>query len=300
MLRESFNSDLCEYTHSSIKNNYMNKPWYTRFTNATAMIGRSIYLYTSMIPRICQHSNFIFDPLKCKNTSDSWNWNNNTSGLYVIVHGLLGTPKLSALSIAKYIDTHYTNKYDIIVPVVPHKGNCSLEEASNPILNIILDFIDKNPNKPIHLIGSSNGGRIVAHLEISLRSLRPNSRVRVTGVGGVYYGSNSLYYLRLIGLAQLILHKDIIKNLTTGSDHSTQLINSMQFDQSIKRSYEFYATANDWYIPNFDSCYPVLHNTIDVKYHEPVTGVDHVLLGHYLAPHIIEDSVKWMENNAEY
>lgn len=295
-LRDSTSSELCEYTMASIKNEYMKKPWYTRLGNASMMVGRSICLYTSMIPRIFDNSNLIADPSKYDNQTH--NWKDNTKGLYVVVHGLLGTPKLSALSIAKYLDTHYKDEYDIIVPIVTHKGNCTLESASNPILNMIIDFIDKNPSKPIHLIGSSNGGRIVAYLEVLLRSLRPFAKIRVTGVGGVYYGSNAIYYLKFIGLAQCVLHKDIIDSLTTGSDNAISLINSMQMQQTVRRTYEFYATANDWYIPNFDSCYPMMTGITDVEYHPPNTGIDHVLLGHYLAKDIIERSVKWMNDNS--
>lgn len=297
-LRDSTSSDLCEYTMISIKNNYMNLPWYTRFANASVMVGRSVCLYTSMIPRLFTSSDLITDPIKYD--KQNYVWKDSTKGLYVVIHGLLGTPKLSALSIAKYLNIHHKDEYDIIVPIVPHKGNCTLDDASGHILNMILDFIDKNPTKPIHLIGSSNGGRIVSYLEIKLRSLRPFARIRITGVGGVYYGSNAIYYLKSIGLAQCVLHKDIIDSLTTGSDNAILLINSMQMQQSaltIKRTYEFYATANDWYIPNFDSCYPIMLGITDVKYHLPVTGVDHVLLGHYLAKNIIEQSVKWMNNN---
>jgi hypothetical protein len=297
-LRDSVSSELCEYTIKSFKDDYMKKPWYTRAFNASVMVGRSICLYTSMISRSLQKSDLIVDPLKYDH--DTHVWKPNTKGLYVVVHGLLGTPKLSALSIANYIETHYKDEYDIIVPIVPHKGNCTLEEASNPILNIIVDFIDKNPTKPIHLIGSSNGGRIVAYLEVLLRSLRPSAKIKITGVGGVYYGSNALCYLKATGLARCILHEDIIRSLTTGSDNAISLINSMQTSSTDYRTYEFYATANDWYIPNFDSCYPSLPINTNVTYHPPITGVDHVLLGHYLAKDIIENSVIWMnENNME-
>lgn len=294
-LDDSTNSNLCEYTDTSFKNDYMNLPYYIRVYNASTMVLRSIYLYSCLIPRIFSFSKFIIDPKKYDNQIHEWKA--ETKGLYVIVHGLLGTPKLSALSIANYLNDNYKNEYDIIVPIVPYKGNCTLENASNPILKIILDFIEKNPSKPVHLIGSSNGGRIVSYLEIKLRVLKPFAKVRITGIGGVYYGSNSLHYLKSIGIANCILHEDIINSLTTGSDNAISLINSMQLNNSVKRSYEFYATANDWYIPNFDSCYPMITGTHDIKYHKPFTGIDHVLLGHYLAKDIIENSVIWMNDN---
>lgn len=291
-LRDSTSSELCEYTMVSLKNDYMKQPWYTLFYNELSMVTRSLYLYTLMIPRLITNYDLIIDPLKYD--KQIYKWNNNTKGLYVIVHGLLGTPNLSSLSIAKYLDSHYKNKYDIIVPIVPHKGNCTLENASANILNMILDFIDKNPTKPIHLIGSSNGGRIVSYLEVKLRLLRPITKIRITGVGGVYHGSNSMCYLKATGFAECIFHKDIIDCLTTSSEKSRLLIDSMQMQETVKRTYEFYATANDWYIPNFDSCYPIISGIGDVKYHQPLTGIDHVLLGHYLAENIIEQSVKWM------
>jgi len=231
---------------------------------------------------------------------DNYCWKDNTVGLYVVVHGLMGTPKFSALSIANYIHEHYPNEYEILVPIVPHKGNCSLDEAVKPILNMVIEYIKRNPGKPIHLIGSSNGGRIVAKIELELRRSNPETLIKVTGVGGVYYGSNAMAYLKSMGLASRILHPDVITSLTTGSDQAISLIDDMQISNgfnAFNRYYEFYGTANDWYIPNIDSCFPNLDSTHNVVYHPLITGVDHVLLGHFIADKIIEDSVIWMKND---
>ena len=283
-----------EYTLISIKNNYNNLHFCTRTYNTLKMICNSLYLYPYLLPRIFTNSHLIIDPLKLK----SYNWKDKTKGLYVIIHGLLGTPKLSALTIAKYIDDNYHDEFDIIVP---HKGNCTLEQAGNPILDIIVDFINKHPTKPIHLIGSSNGSRIVSYLEIVLRTLRPNTKIKITSIGGVYYGSDALYYLKFFKIANCVLHENIISSLTTGSNESINLINSMQLNTNISRTYEFYATANDWYIPNFNSCYPILNGINDVTYHEPITGIDHVFLGHYLTKRIVDMSVIWMyDNNTDF
>ena len=66
--------------------------------------------------------------------------------------------------------------------------------------------------------------------------------------------------------------------------------------KATKRSYEFYGTVNDWYIPNFDSCYPIIDpNVNNVVYYTPVTGIDHVFLGHFLAQQIADKSNIWMK-----
>lgn len=277
------------YIVSDFKIEYMNTPWYVRLTNAIVMIFRTIFMYLYLIPRLFIKSDLIIDPL----TLYMPKWKCQTRGLYVIVHGLKGSPNFSSLTIGKYIDQHYKDQYDIIIPIVPNGGNCELEKAGEPILNLVIDFIDKNPSKPIHLIGSSNGARIVTFIETMLRKFK-NTNIRVTSIGGVYYGSDNIALLKSTRFANCILHDDILNSLTTGSNKAIKLINSMQMQHSSKRSYEFYATANDWYIPNFDSCYPTVYGINDITYHPLVTGVDHTLLGHHLAQNIIERSVKWM------
>ena len=54
-------SDLIDYTVTSVKTNYMNKPWYERFYNASTMVGRSIVTYTCVMPRSYKNGQLLLE-----------------------------------------------------------------------------------------------------------------------------------------------------------------------------------------------------------------------------------------------
>ena len=76
--------------------------------------------------------------------------------------------------------SHYNSNFDIILPIIPYKGNCSLECASKPLYEITLDYNDKItldyndnfPLNPIHLIACSNGCRIASWIECKFRDIK--------------------------------------------------------------------------------------------------------------------------------
>jgi hypothetical protein len=176
------------------------------------------------------------------------------------------------------------------VPYVPHRGNCSLKEAAEPILAMVEDYIEKNPGKPVILIGTSNGGRIAAYIETKLRHL--NVAIRVAGIAGAFFGSTQMNLLKTLGIAPLFLKSVVIEELEAASLTARQLIEEMRRPVVVgKRSYEFYATANDLYIPNFSFCFPKLAGA---KYHL-LKGYDHVSLAGRVCRQELKRSFAWMD-----
>lgn len=215
-----------------------------------------------------------------------------------MIHGLLGSPKTLGYEIAKKISlSKNNNKYEILLPIIPSKGNCSLESAVKPLYNIILDYVQLNPSKSVHLISCSNGCRIASWIECELRNIDVN--IRLTCIAGAFGGSVLIDKCSIP--LSLILSTDIITELSTNSETNNQLIEKINSKLIIgTRFYEFYGTANDWYIPNFNTCYPIIkqnkpNDNFEVVYHDLKYGYDHVSLGWYLSNEIANNSLKWLD-----
>jgi hypothetical protein len=187
------------------------------------------------------------------------------------------------------------------LPVIPFNGNCSLEQASMPLYGLLLDYFQKNPSKSIHLIACSNGCRIASWIECELRNIIVN--IRITCIAGAFGGSIIIDKFNLP--LSTILHNDIIRDLTTNSDTNNKLKENMNLElENGSRFYEFYGTANDWYIPNFNGCFPyieqnnnIINKNFKVVYHDLKYGYDHVSLGWYLSDEIITNSIGWFKFN---
>lgn len=235
-----------EFIQNSYESNYMKLPLHHRVNNILNTVGYTLKFHTChTLPRIFYPSKYVCRPL----TTKEWKWNPENQGLYVIIHGLLGTPRTTPYSIANAIDAKSPNRFEIKLPRVPYRGNRDLAVCSEPILDMVKSYIAENPNKPIHLIGTSNGARIVSYIETRLRD-QPVT-IRVTSIAGAYYGSRILNQLNKYAgpVTGLILSRDLRKNLSVGSDECKDLILEMQKPVNIgTRIYEFYGTANDWYI----------------------------------------------------
>lgn len=236
------------------------------------------------------------------NKYEKINWKNHSNGLIVVIHGLLGSPKTLGYEIAKKISSHdYSNNIDIILPVIPSSGNCALDISSKPLYKVILDYIIKNPSKPIHLIACSNGCRIASWIEYELRYNNNSSdaNIKLTCIAGAFGGS--VIIDKFNWFLQPILDDNIINDLLTNSETNLNLIKNINTKlKSGTRFYEFYGTANDWYIPNFNDCFPNMNennlnnNNFQVIYHDLKYGYDHVSLGWYLIDEIIYNSIQWI------
>lgn len=181
--------------------------------------------------------------------------NPDNKGLVVFIHGLNSTPKIGSELYKKEIETQADGEFEVWVPKVPEQGNCSLEKASKPILEMVRKYIETNPGKPVQLIGHSNGGRIAAYIETHLRDTEVD--IRMTGIAGVFFGSDAMNLYKKTGTAHLLLSRAILEDLQTASKTSKKLIEDMSEPVTIgSREYTFYASVNDLAIPNFSSCLP--------------------------------------------
>ena len=114
-------------------------------------------------------------------------WKEDNQGLYLLIHGLMGHPSIWNSHLAKLHQIH--PEAEIKAPFVAHKGNCSLEEASASLLKMVKDYAKRNSGKPICLIGVSNGARIAAYLETTLRKEDLNPKIKVSAIAGPFLGT---------------------------------------------------------------------------------------------------------------
>jgi len=241
-----------------------------------------------MIPRISLHEH----PGCCHPDKEKiWSWNQDNEGLFVIVHGLHGSPAFSSAIYKERIEKKHPGKYEVKVPYITKQGDCSLEDAAEPVLEMVKDYIEKNPGKPVNLIGTSNGGRIIGYIETHLRE--QDVHIRVTGLAGVFFGSDSMKTLAKTGIAGRLFSKPIARDLQTGSETAKKLITAMQ-QEVLKgsRAFKFYATNGDLQIPNFSSCLPL----IEGAEYELTLGQDHVSLGSAVCDQVLQEHYQWMDS----
>lgn len=273
---------------------YKQKKFLEKGTNIAGTIYNMGKFYCKIVPNL-----FYSDPnLIYPNELNEYEkkWNKKSDGLVVCIHGLLGSPKTFGYEISKKISEKMSN-IDIILPIIINRGNCGLEKSSSPLYLLILDYVNKNPTKPIHIISCSNGCRIASWIETKLRNL--NVKIKLTCIAGAFGGSSIVDKFKIP--LNFVLDNDIIYDLSTNSSVNNNLKKLMNSELNIgERYYEFYGTANDWYIPNINDCFPILTNSKDnfnVVYHELKYCYDHVSLGWYLSEEIISNSLKYFNED---
>lgn len=186
-------------------------------------------------------------------------WKSDSEGLVVLLHGLRNSPA-AWYSQVGILQRH--EKIDVFAPTVPKRGMCSLEEAAIPILPTLLDYIEKNPTKPICILGVSNGSRIATWLDIKLRDAAPRTPVMVSTIAGVHFGSRRMNLLESLWLAKWFYPNALREELKYGSDKAKELLDQLSFPLPVgcaARNYEFFATTEDMSVPDLDSSLPKIN-----------------------------------------
>lgn len=258
------------------------RPFWRKTVDLIISVFREIrYLFSFLYHRLT------ITPHPC---GQKMQWKEGSQGLVALFHGLRTHPAAWSAQLS-LLKNH--NKVDVFAPLVPQKGMCSLNDAATPILPTLLDYAEKNPGKPICLIGASNGGRIAAELEIRMREKSPQTPIKISTIAGVHFGSQRMNLLEKIGLAKWFYPLALRQELQYGSDTAKSLVNRLKAPLPTgcaPRSHEFYATTEDLSIPDLDSCLP------------PIPGAKfHILHGHShdsivteVAQHQINSCTKWI------
>lgn len=220
----------------------------------------------------------------------------NNEGLIVYIHGLNGNTNIGEKLYQKEIEKQAAGKYEIWVPQIPKKGNCSLEEAATPLLEAVRKYIQTNPGKPVQLIGHSNGGRIAAYIDTHTRDMDVN--MRITGISGVFLGSDIVTLGNYLKLTKNFVPSIFIKEVKTNSPLVRKLISDMREEVKVgSRDYTFYTTIDDLAIPNYTSCLPKISQNEE---HIIKSGCSHSSIQNLVYKEEVKKVIKFMEKNSEF
>lgn len=234
------------------------------FTDRRTLLQKTVHLIASLV-RQARYSLAVFlhwhsradRPFKDKKIE----WKSDSEGLVVLVHGL-GNSSSSWYSQLSLLTQYET--IDVFAPELFKRGLCSLEEAASPLLPTLLDYIQKNPGRPLCLVGTSNGGRVTAWLETQLRQMSPQTPVKVSNVAGVHLGSQRMNLVEKLSVGKWIYPEALRQELQYSSAKAKELmdlINTPLPANCAQRTYEFYASTEDLTIPDLDSTLPqISHN----------------------------------------
>jgi len=210
-------------------------------------------------------------------------WKNNSEGLCILTHGLGGKPSTWNC----YIDAlkKKNQNVDIRAPYVPHKGNCSLEESTSGLRNMLKNYIDEQINKKqnntidICLYGVSNGARITLNIlnnliddNLNNRLLNKNLNLNIIiyAIAGVFRGTqywkislpNSFNFIASIVTKNFGISPHILDDFSYKSHCSTCLIDSirnLQVFSHINIKYHFYTSTEDDVVIPYTSCLPIIN-----------------------------------------
>lgn len=196
-------------------------------------------------------------------SKESFPWNKNegdSEGLFLFIHGLKQNP----LMWQEYMDEVKASSlsHHCAAPEVIKGGNCSLEEASEPLIEIIKDYIQKHPGKPIHIIGTSNGGRLAQNLESRLPELmEEGTPLAVVSIAGLHYGTQIVthrYHIdSFLGISKVLKKEFPWKSSVAQSEMDKWNVAQEAFkSKNIRVRHLFCATLNDELVKSNASSLP--------------------------------------------
>ncbi len=232
----------------------------------------------------------------CSRSSRTRNiqWEEGQKGLAVFLHGLHGDP------VAWNAQLNLLKEYPeicIYTPVVHRRGICPLEEAIQPLFASLRPFAQGHPGIPICLFGVSNGSRIATWLECQLRTIAPATPLRISTIAGIHRGSSGLKLLNL-PLVRWFYPKKLREELAYDSSYALSLLKEVKSPppEGCRRSFEFFASTEDFTVPDLNSSLPELpadHPCFRYLIH----GEGHDSIVSCVAPLQIGNAIAWMKAN---
>lgn len=223
-----------------------------------------------------------------------WNDATESEGVYFFIHGLWGFPT----DWNAYVKERKQNDPDahIFVPWIPKLGNCSLETVGKPVLDALVDYMTKFPNKPVRLIGTSNGGRMVAkYLEANLDpKILGNASLSIVSIAGVHYGTKVIDFLEKIKFLRC-MDKELKEEFYYGSQAAQNLLKGWQEKQTVWKEgnhqvrHYFGATTEDEKVREIACSLP---------YHEDAVSTYKVISGHShtsIVDEMRKDVLNWLD-----
>lgn len=219
-----------------------------------------------------------------------------SNALFLFVNGFLGVscfwqPYIDALE-------ESSSGAHIFSPLVPHRGNCSLEIAAEPLYKIVRLYAEKFPQAPMYLIGTSNGARILFYIEKELdKELLLNRKVRVVSIAGVHLGTPLANLLLRSGLYKLAkISKDFLEEVSWESPFSSSFLKEWKekvsplIEKNEAYKHLWAGTKNDEILLGEKSAFPFTEE--EVRHEKVVVSCEsHTSIVGGLCPQIL----KWLD-----
>lgn len=215
----------------------------------------SLYSFTSLLSSLTHQQHYASTI-----QSDS-----ATTKLYVLIHGLASRPAV----LDRFYDAILSleaNPVTIFQPFVKESGECSLEEASESIMQEIQQWSQDHPHLPIVYIVHSNGARIAGNISSKMKLEGVINPMQVHCVGGPFYGTTFVNQPNWPSplkegwklLFKKLYSEPVYEELSWQSETAESLIRNMQrAAQSCENlHYYFYGSPSDILVHPYTSIFP--------------------------------------------
>lgn len=264
------------------------------------------YTYTSLVKRgtaIYNGSEFnqFDDPTPIGRIDDV-----ESIGLVVLFHGLNGQPSVWD----DYIDCFNRDfpQVDTYFPEIPDGGHRSLhDDTTYVLLDRIVDWINRNPRKPVAFFGQSNGTRFAVLFETALRERAPQTNVYVSLSSAVLFGTrtvdnaNAVLSTNEFPERSFGIVSDVnCEELAFGSQVARELVDNAReplAEGVAERRYVMYSPIHDMLVPNTGSGLPILvpdGQRSKQERHYVVTTSGHNAIVENLVERRVHECMEWM------
>jgi hypothetical protein len=223
------------------------------------LIKDLFYVISTLFSRITHRNNYVTNKIPEDNV--------NSGGLCVLLHGLNGHPS-SMDCVRDELEEKLEKPVTFYQPFVEKRGNCSIEDSSDKIYKLVVEWGEKNPEKPIIFCGVSNGARMSAYIATKLKT-DPSlaNPIKVNSIAGPFFGSKMVNQPDLSERGQSIwkwlmrnpmrYSKAIFDELSWGNEKAKKIIDDMRPVANEKMmSFDFYGTWGDSKVTSFTSSLP--------------------------------------------
>lgn len=248
--------------------------WLTCYHRILACVRHLLYGGTWLRRTVCSDKPLdksVISPLSGNYDQKTLPWNQietqESGGLCLLLHGMNASRKQWE-TYSRQFPKNFPQAH-LVIGNVYRAGNCSLEAAGNPFIEVVENYLAKFPGKPIVLIGTSNGARLASYIETQIKpQLLQNCKLTVFSIAGVHGGTTLMDLTHKICCAKVLRHHpEIKKELSFHSEKSIKLITSLQERQKVwalqdtKASHYFFATTEDEKVRPLGSSLPYLEST---------------------------------------
>lgn len=166
----------------------------------------------------------------------------DSEGLVVFIHGLNSRPQQWWSYIEPFRETFPS--HTLYTPAVLERGQISLHEAAQPVIDSIRTYADTHPTNRIVIIGTSNGARIGHHV---VNRLPITNNILLISIAGALRGSQTMSLANYLGISTLMGYRPVIqRELSFESPEALRLLeDSHERAEDGNTHYAYFGTASD-------------------------------------------------------